>query len=116
MSPAQTGDDRTEVFVVLCTVPDAATGRALARRLVSSGEAACVNVLPGVRSIYRWEGEVQEGAEELLIVKTDADCVDAVIASIERHHPYDCPEALAIPVAAGSEPYLAWVRTGIERG
>lgn len=95
--------------VILCTAPaegDHATR--LARDLVGARLAACVNVISGVRSIYRWEGEVQEDAEVQLVIKTDAHLVDAVTAWLEAHHPYDVPEVLALAVSQGSAAYLAW--------
>lgn len=96
-------------YVVLCTVPDAATGDSLARGLVGGKLAACVNRVPGLVSVYCWEGEMQEDREELLIVKTDEERLPRVVAAIEAEHPYDCPEALAIPVSGGSLPYLNWI-------
>lgn len=104
---------RPAPYVVLCTVPDAATGDALARSLVEAKLAACVNRVPGLVSIYRWEGETREDREELLVVKTDEDRLSRVVAAIEAEHPYDCPEALAIPVAGGSLPYLNWIGTSL---
>ena len=76
--------------------------------------AACVNLLPGVRSIYRWEGEVQDDGEVLLIVKTREDALPALTARVVALHPYDVPEVIALPVAGGSDAYLAWLRDGVE--
>ncbi|HOI11945.1 MAG TPA: divalent-cation tolerance protein CutA [Myxococcota bacterium] len=81
----------------------------MARDLVDSGLAACVNRLPGIRSVYRWQGAVHDDAEELLIVKTSRERVDAVVARVREIHPYEVPEVIALPVEAGSAPYLAWV-------
>ena len=71
---------------------------------------ACVNVVPGIQSIYRWEGSVQEDAEVMLLMKTPAARVAALTARVEALHPYDVSEVLAVPVAAGSARYLDWVR------
>lgn len=101
-------------YVVVCTVPDAATGEVLARALVTRRLAACVNRVPGVRSVYRWEGAIHEDGEELLLIKTDERHLAALIAAIEAEHPYDCPEVLALPVAAGSLPYLSWIATSLD--
>lgn len=98
-----------DVRAVLVTVPDAEAGVRLARVLVEERLAACVNVLPGVRSIYRWEGTVQEEGEVLLIVKTRADRCDALGARVRALHPYAVPEILVLPSAGGSADYLAWV-------
>jgi len=102
------------VHVVLVTAPGLAVGTELARRLVEEGLAACVNLVPGVRSIYRWQGAVQEDAEILLIAKTRAARVDALAARVRALHPYELPEVIAFAVAGGSEPYLDWVRAASE--
>ena len=99
----------TEVRVCLCTVPNAEVGAQLARGLVESKHAACVNIVPGVRSVYRWKGEVQDDAELLLIIKTSAERFEAMRAWLLEAHPYEVPELLALPVEAGAAPYLAWV-------
>ena len=99
------------VHVVLVTAPDSEVAAELARRLVEEGLAACVNLVPGVRSIYRWQGAVQEDAEILLIAKTRAALVDALVTRVRALHPYELPEVVALAVVAGSEPYLDWVRS-----
>jgi periplasmic divalent cation tolerance protein len=102
------------VQVVLVTAPDLAAGARIGRSLVEEGLAACANVVPGVRSIYRWQGELQEDAEVLLIVKTRASLLDALAARVRALHPYQLPEVLALAVVGGSEPYLEWVRGAAE--
>lgn len=97
------------VVAVLVTAPDAETGGRIARALVEERLAACVNVVPGVRSIYRFEGAVHDDAEVLLIVKTRADRCDELAARIRSLHPYALPEVLALAAAGGSAEYLAWV-------
>ena len=100
----------SDVRVVLVTVPDDDDLSAhIARTLVEERLCACVNVMGGVRSFYRWEGAVQHDAERLLIVKTVTDQLPALIARVQALHPYDLPEVLALPVSAGLEPYLKWV-------
>lgn len=96
-------------FVVLCTAPDAEVAATLARSLVTQRLAACVNVVPGLTSHYHWDGRLQEDAELLLLAKTDAGRVEALIAAIEHEHPYECPEAVALPVQRGSARYLDWI-------
>ncbi len=116
MSRAVTdGDPEREVraIVLLCTAPDVDSGRSLGRRLVEDRLAACVNIVPGVTSIYRWQERVQEDAEQLLVIKTDERRVDAAIALIEQVHPYDCPEAIGLAVTHGSVPYLAWIASSL---
>ena len=102
------------VHVVLVTAPDSEVAAQLARRLVEEGLAACVNLVPGVRSIYRWQGAVQEDPEVLLIAKTRAALVDALAVRVRALHPYELPEVIALAVVAGSEPYLDWVRSAAE--
>jgi periplasmic divalent cation tolerance protein len=99
-----------ELRVVLTSVPDAATGERLARALVEERLAACVNLLPGVRSIYRWQGRLEDSAEVLLLVKTRADRCAALAARIQALHPYELPEVLELAASGGSAAYLEWVR------
>lgn len=97
-------------YLVLCTVPDADSGIELARGLVERKLVACVNRVPGLVSVYRWDGKIRQDDEELLLIKTDEEHLSRVVAAIEDDHPYDCPEAIAIPVSGGSLPYLNWIR------
>jgi len=100
----------TDARVLLCTAPpDKATE--LARTLLENRLAACVNVLPGVHSLYWWEGAIQSDEESLLVIKTTEDKVDALIEALPGLHPYDVPELLSLPVDAGSPAYLAWLRS-----
>jgi periplasmic divalent cation tolerance protein len=99
------------VRVVWVTAPDAECASRIARALVEERLIACANLIPGVRSIYRWEGAVEEDDEVLLVLKTTEDRCDAVAARVKALHPYDLPEVIALPVAGGSEDYLDWVRT-----
>jgi len=94
--------------VVLVTAPPRAARR-LARALVERRVAACVNLLPGVRSVYRWKGRVEEAGETLLVIKTAARRVPALLAAVRELHPGEVPEAVALPVTAGLGPYLRWV-------
>ena len=98
-----------EVRVVLVTAPDDAAAQ-LSRRLVEERLVACVNIVPGVRSVYRWQGAVEEGSEVLLIMKTRADRCDELAVRVADLHPYDVPEVLSLPVLGGGEAYLDWVR------
>ena len=102
------------VVVVLCTAPAAGEGGRLgavdlARCLVDEGLCACVNVLPGVRSFFRWQGAVDEAAELLLIAKTTAQAAPSLRARIAALHPYQVPEVLELPVADGLPAYLQWL-------
>ncbi len=99
----------TDALVVLVTAPTAAGAAALAERLVEERLAACGNVVPGLRSIYRWKGKVRDGAEALLLLKTTRPRLAALRARLLALHPYEVPELLALPVEAGAEAYLAWL-------
>lgn len=98
-----------EVLAVLCTCPDAHTAQRLAAGLVEARLAACVNILPEIRSIYRWQGETCDDAEVLMIAKTTAGAYPALERWLLSNHPYDVPEVLALPAAFGSRAYLDWV-------
>ena len=107
------GSEEPRAVVVLVTVPTAPEGQAMARSLVELRLAACVNVLPGVTSIYRWEGKVEESAEVLLIVKTIPAQLPELEKAIRAGHPYDVPEILTLPVHSGSEDYLRWLLSSV---
>ena len=92
------------------TAPDAETAERIARVLVEERAAACANIVPGVVSVYRWEGEVQRDDEVLVVMKTTEDAFEVLRARAVELHPYDVPEVLALPVQAGHAPYLDWVR------
>ena len=98
-----------EVRVVLVTAPDAETAAAIGRTLVEERLCACANLVPGIRSIYRWEGRVADEPEVLLVLKTRASRCAAVAARVKDLHPYALPEVVALPVVDGSEAYLDWV-------
>jgi periplasmic divalent cation tolerance protein len=109
-SAAETG-----VVLVLTTIGADADGAALARTLVDERLAACVNVLPPMTSVYRWEGKVQTDREQQLIVKTAARHIPALEARVRELHPYDTPEFLVLPVSDGSEAYLGWLLESVGR-
>jgi periplasmic divalent cation tolerance protein len=99
----------TDVYVVLCTVPDSAVAERLARGLVEAKLAACVNVVSALRSFYAWKGEIHDDTELQLLIKTRGERLDAIGAYLEEHHPYEVPEILHVPVAGGSASYLRWL-------
>ena len=99
--------DVRSVYVTIDTPDNAAT---LARALLERGLIACANVLPGVRSFFTWDGDVQDEGEVAMIVKTREGRLDELVDAVEALHPYDVPCVVAWPVDAGAEPYLAWVR------
>lgn len=91
------------------TFPDATCAARIARALVDARLVACVNVLPGIRSIYRWQDDVQDEDEVAAVAKTRADLVPAVVRAVRRLHPYDTPCVVAWPIEAGDAAYLAWI-------
>jgi periplasmic divalent cation tolerance protein len=97
------------IRLVYCTCPDAATGQRIADALVGERLAACVNLLPGVTSVYRWQGQVEQASEILLLIKTTADRFEALSARVLELHPYELPEVIAVEVRAGLPAYLDWV-------
>ena len=104
------GASPTELLVVLCTVPDDTVARALADRLVSRRLAACVNILPGILSVYRWKGQIERESELLLLIKTRAARFVELRDALVEAHPYEIPEVIAMPVCDGYLPYLAWLQ------
>ena len=102
-------------MVVLSTAPDEAVATQLAGALVEGKLAACVNIVGGVRSVYWWDGALQDDAEVLLICKTDSERLDALTRRLTELHPYDCPEVVALPVAGGATAYLGWISDALDR-
>lgn len=98
-----------ETLLVLTSLPDEASARALARDLVERRIAACVNILAPCHSVYRWQGKLEGAAEVPLLIKTTAARYSALEAAIRAQHPYELPEILAVPIACGLSAYLAWV-------
>ncbi|WEN15172.1 divalent-cation tolerance protein CutA [Rhodanobacter sp. AS-Z3] len=106
--------DPAAVLLCYCSCPDEATARQLAETLVGERLAACVNQLPGVRSTYRWQGELTTDSEVLLLIKTTAARLPALRSRVLELHRYALPELIAVPVTCGHEAYLQWVRDGVE--
>lgn len=101
--------------LVLTTCPDEAAARRIARGLVEEGLAACVNILPGVRSVYRWRGELESAAELLLVIKTRTTHYTRLEEAIRALHPYELPEVLSVPIDTGAASYLAWLDASLSR-
>jgi periplasmic divalent cation tolerance protein len=107
-APAFRAVSATELMVFITCPPDAATR--LARALVEARLAACVNIVAGVYSVYRWEGALEEGGESLLVVKTTTARYPALEAAVRQQHPYELPEIVAVELACGLPDYLQWLR------
>ncbi len=102
-------DTNDKPVLIYATFPDVECAETVGRALVEAGLAACVNVLPGMTSLYRWEGRIARDSECVLIIKTRAGLAEAVIAEGVRQHPYDTPAFLTLAVDGGSPDYLAWL-------
>ena len=99
---------------MLITAPAESAGR-IARALVEGGLAACVNIVPGLTSIYRWRGKVEESSEVLLVAKTTSGAVGRLIDAVRGLHPYEVPEIVSIEVAEGFPEYLRWISESVPR-
>ena len=98
------------IILVLVTAPDQESANLIAKALLEEKLAACVNILPGLTSLYNWEGELQDEQEVQLFIKTRLDLLEGkIIPLILELHPYDLPEIIAILVVGGSSPYLDWI-------
>jgi periplasmic divalent cation tolerance protein len=99
----------SEHVVVYCTIGKMDEADPLARALVEERLAACVNILPILTSVYRWQGKIEREPELLLVIKTRRERVEALKAAIIARHPYEVPEIIVLPIEAGHAPYLAWI-------
>jgi periplasmic divalent cation tolerance protein len=99
----------TEKIVVLSNCGSEEEARRIARALVEARVAACVNILPGIQSIYHWQGAIQEDSEWMLVIKSTRSMFDRLSIELRKVHSYQVPEVLAIPVVAGSPDYLDWM-------
>jgi len=98
-----------DALVVLCTCPDEATATGIATALLAAELAACVNCVAGIRSMYRWGGQIRDDTEVLLVIKTRAARYASLEALLRAEHPYELPEIIALPVVAGAQDYLNWI-------
>jgi len=98
-----------EPLLVITNCPDEETANAIALALIEAKLAACVNILPRVQSIYRWQGVVESATEVPLLIKATADNYPALEAAIRQRHPYELPEIIALPITQGLPAYLNWL-------
>ena len=103
-------DDVTLIYV---TVPDVAAAQAIGRTIVAERLAACANILPGMQSVYWWQGQLEEARETVVILKTVGSAAERVIARVRALHSYDVPCAIALPITAGNPAYLDWIRAEV---
>lgn len=99
----------TQAVVILCTAPDEATAQELAALVLAEKLAACVTLLPGATSLYYWEGKMEQEYEVQMLLKSDIEHQEALLACLKSHHPYQPPELLVLPVTHGDSEYLSWL-------
>ncbi len=109
MNSSQPGPYR----LILSTCPDRHSAEAIAVRVVEEGLAACVNIIPGLRSVYMWRGKVEKSDEQLLLIKTRVHCYSRLETVIRGSHPYELPEIVSVPIETGLAEYLAWIDTTV---
>ncbi len=104
----------TQYQIVLCTCPDSESASRLSHSLVEQRLAACVSQIPGLASVYPWQGKIETASEVLLVIKTRADQWDRLQTFLKTHHPYELPEILAVPIEDGSKAYLSWISAWLD--
>jgi periplasmic divalent cation tolerance protein len=100
--------------LVYSTFPSAEAAEDVGRALVEGKLAACVNIVPGMVSVYRWEGRIERGAEVMMIIKTRTSLAQRVVAEVRTRHAYENPALLVLPVIGGSDDFLAWIMAGTQ--
>lgn len=103
-----------QYLVIINTCPDKETATRVANALIHKRLAACVNILPGLTSVYHWRGQIETGEEFLLLIKTTQAAYGDVQAAIREIHPYELPEIVAVPIVAGLDAYLSWIGGNVE--
>lgn len=95
--------------IILCTCPDKHSAEKIAHLLIADNLAACVNIVPGITSIYKWKGQIESAQEHLLLIKSNVSNYPLLETAIKAHHPYELPEIIAIPIVNGLPEYLNWI-------
>lgn len=102
-------------YLVVSTVPSSATARKLALSLIQNRLAACVNVIPGVTSFFRWQGKIDTARESLLFIKTSKPLFPRLMRFLREHHPYQVPEIVSFLIEEGNPEYLRWIEETLKR-
>lgn len=105
--------EQDQYQLVLCTCPDEDSAQLIAEQLVDNNLAACVNILPGIISVYRWLGSRERAQEHLLIIKSTSQVYSKLEETIRELHPYELPEVIAVPIENGNSDYLSWISDNI---
>jgi periplasmic divalent cation tolerance protein len=106
----------TDKRIVLTTCGNSVDAERIARELLERRWAACVNIIPGVRSLYRWQGRIEDDAELVLLIKTTAAALGPLKTALVEGHPYDVPEVVVLPIEDGSQAYLDWIAANVGGG
>lgn len=106
--------NQAEYFFVVSTCPNDEVAKKLANQIVDEGLAACVNIVPGVISVYKWQGQKEQDSEVILFLKTTQDKVEALKDFVFREHPYELPELIAVPIKDGLSGYLDWISASLK--
>lgn len=114
-SDKNAGRNPDRYCVILCTCPDQTSAELIANTLVKNKLAACVNIVPGLTSIYQWQGNLEKSQELLLIIKSRSEVFSSVENAILTHHPYELPEIISIPLKNGFSNYLSWIDDNIDK-
>ena len=101
--------DDTTYLVILVTTRSSEEAHKIANELLKLKKAACVNIIPGVRSLFWWQGTLDSASENLLIIKTKASLLNEIVTLVTRIHSYDIPEIIALPIVGGNPDYMEWV-------
>lgn len=102
--------------LILTTCPDLTCAHTLAEGLIERNIAACVNILPAMVSVYKWQGNIEQAAESQLFIKTNESNWSKVESYIQQHHPYDVPEIIEIDISNGSSEYFSWMQNNLQQG
>lgn len=107
--------DDCHAQLVFCTCPDFETAKTLAEKIVASKLAACLNIVPGLTSLFNWGGKMETAEEVLLILKTTSEAYTRLEATLLENHPYDCPEIIGISIQHGYRGYLKWIKENVSQ-
>jgi len=95
--------------IILCTCPNKKTAEDLASLLIKQKLAACINIIPGITSVYEWQGKIETSQEHLMLIKSHTNKYEAIESTIKTIHPYELPEIIAVPIERGHPDYLQWI-------